>query len=191
MEIARGAIEAYERVQKGGIDAVIAEVDLKPIDGFELVTRLRQGGKGAEVPVLFITRLGDRDSVRRGFEIGAADYLVKPASGDVVAAKTRQVLSTGNKARGASGRGVSGSLSEMALPDVVQILSNGRKSGQLSIAAGGREGRILFSEGMIWDAAYGQLRGEEAFYEMLVLDDGEFTLDPSNPSRGARHHHVE
>jgi hypothetical protein len=32
---------------------------------------------------------------------------------------------------------------------------------------------------MIWDATYGQLRGEDAFYEMLVLDEGEFTLDPS------------
>jgi response regulator RpfG family c-di-GMP phosphodiesterase len=180
VDIARSAIDAYERVQKGGIDAVISEVDLSPIDGFELVARLRQGGKGAEVPVLFVTRRGDRDSVNRGFEIGAADYLVKPASGDVVAAKTRQVLSAGQKARGGGGgRGVSGSLSEMALPDVVQILSNGRKSGQLAIVANNREGRILFNEGMIWDATFGQLRGEDAFYEMLVLSDGEFTLDPS------------
>jgi response regulator RpfG family c-di-GMP phosphodiesterase len=179
VEIARSAIDAYERVQKGGIDAVISEVELAPIDGFELVTRLRQGGKGAEVPVLFVTRRGDRDSVSRGFEIGAADYVVKPASGDVVAAKTRQVLSSGSKSRGTQGRGVSGSLTEMALPDVVQILSNGRKSGQLSIVANNREGRILFNEGMIWDATYGQLRGEDAFYEMLVLDEGEFTLDPS------------
>ncbi len=32
---------------------------------------------------------------------------------------------------------------------------------------------------MVWDAAYGQLRGEDAFYAMLALDEGEFTLDPS------------
>jgi len=180
VKISRSATDAYEQIQKGEIDAVISEVDLQPIDGFELVARLRQGGPGAEIPVLFVTRRGDRDSVNKGFEIGAADYLVKPASGDVVAAKTRQVLSTGQKARaGTAGRGVSGSLSEMALPELVQILSNGRKSGQLSIVANNREGRILFNEGMIWDAAYGQLRGEDAFYKMLILDDGDFTLDPS------------
>lgn len=178
VEITRSAIEAYERVQKGGIDAVVGEVELQPIDGFELLLRLRQGGAGSSIPFLFVTRRGDRDAVNRGFEIGAADYLVKPASGDVVAAKTRQVLSAGQKSRG-PGRGVSGSLSEMGLPDVVQILANGRKSGQLSISTDDREGRITFSEGMIWDAVYGELRGEDAFYAMLVLVDGDFTLDPS------------
>jgi response regulator RpfG family c-di-GMP phosphodiesterase len=175
--IARTAIDAYERVQKGGIDAVIAEVELTPIDGFEMLLRLRQGGAGAEIPVLFVTKRGDRDGVSRGFEIGAADYLVKPASGDVVAAKVRHVLSSAQKR--AAGRGVSGSLSEMALPDVVQILSNGRKSGQLSITARGREGKIFFADGAIWDAQFGGRRGEEAFYEMLLLSDGEFMLDPS------------
>jgi len=178
VEITRSAIDAYERVQKGGIDAVVGEVELQPIDGFELLLRLRQGGAGSNVPFLFVTRRGDRDAVNRGFEIGAADYLVKPASGDVVAAKTRQVLAAGQRSRG-PGRGVSGSLSEMGLPDVVQILSNGRKSGQLTITTDTQEGRILFNEGMIWDAVYGQLRGEDAFYAMLLLVEGDFTLDPS------------
>jgi len=178
VEITRSALDAYERVQKGGIDAVVGEVELEPIDGFELLLRIRQGGVGSNVPFLFVTRRGDREAVNRGFESGAADYLVKPASGDVVAAKTRQVLAAGQKSRG-PGRGVSGSLSEMGLPDVVQILSNGRKSGQLAISSDTQEGRILFNEGMIWDAVYGELRGEDAFYAMLLLVDGDFTLDPS------------
>ncbi len=174
--ILRTATDAYERIQKRGIDALVTEVDLTPIDGFELVARLRQSPAGAELPVLFLTRRSDRDSVDRGFELGAADFLVKPASGDVVAAKMRQVLAAGQK-RG--GRGVNGSLTEMALPDVLQVLSNGRKSGRLDIASAGQKGEILFSDGAIWGARFGPRSGVEAVYAMLMLDEGDFTLDPA------------
>ena len=147
------------------------------IDGFELLMRLRQGGAATEVPVLFLTRRTDRDSVDRGFELGASDFLVKPASGEVVAAKTRQVLAAAQRRSG--GRGVSGSLTEMALPDVLQVLSNGRKSGKLEVASAGKKGEILFSEGAIWDAKFGPQRGHDAIYAMLILTTGEFVLDPA------------
>lgn len=169
--IARNTSDALRRTEEGGIDAVISEVDLQPVDGIAFLQRVRQR---SNLPVLFLTRRSDREAVSRGFEGGASDYLVKPASADVVAAKMRQVLS----AQRPVGRGVSGSLSEMSLPDVVQVLANGRKTGRLRIKSGGRSGEIDFAEGAIWDARFGDQRAHEAFYSMLLLVDGEFTLDP-------------
>jgi len=61
----------------------------------------------------------------------------------------------------------------------VQILFHGRKSGKLSIIADGKRGEILFSEGMIFDASFGEHQREEAFYEMLRLRSGDFELDPN------------
>ncbi|MEM9196074.1 MAG: HD domain-containing phosphohydrolase, partial [Myxococcota bacterium] len=173
--IARSANDAESRLSQGGIDALLTEVELAPFDGFELAKRAR--GINRDLPILFLTRRSDRETVDRGFEIGAADFVVKPASPDVVAAKMRQILSS--PARRGAARGVSGSLSEMSLPDVVQILSNGRKSGQLEIRAEGQKGLIMFSEGAIWNASFGSHEGEEGFYAMLLLVDGEFTLDLS------------
>ena len=169
--IARNASDALTRIGQGGVDAIVSEVDLKPMDGFALLDEAR---KRSDAPVLFLTRRSDRETVARGFERGAADFLVKPASADVVAAKAQQILS----AQRPKSRGVSGQLSEMSLPDVVQVLSNGRKSGRLRIQSGGRTGEIDFSEGAIWDARYGNQQGEEAFYGMLLLSEGEFALDP-------------
>lgn len=184
--IARSATDALRRVEEGGIDAVVSEVDLTPIDGFVLLERLRQ--KIPDLPFLFLTRRSDREAVSRGFELGASDFLVKPASADVVAAKTRQILS----AQRPRGRGVSGSLSEMSLPDVVQILSNGRKSGKLELRSSGRAGDIDFVDGAIWDAKLGNLRGEEAVYAMLLLTDGDFVLDPQfRASQRVVHHSTE
>ncbi len=126
---------------------------------------------------VFLSKRTESDMVSRGFQLGASDYITKPASPDVVALKIRQVLE-GNK-RKRSGRGVSGSLEEMGLPDVVQILYHGRKSGKLSIMSGGKRGEILFSEGQIFNATFGQKEREEAFYDMLSLTTGEFELDPN------------
>lgn len=171
--IVRGASHAFERIEAGGIDVVITEVDLPVSDGFEFIRELR-GGEHQDIPVIFVTRRGDRSSVTRGFELGAADYVVKPAPADVVVAKARLILS-----RRARARGVSGSLAEMALPDVIQILAHGRKSGRLAIRSRGKKGDVWFKEGQVLDAQFKGVRGAEAFYAMMAVNDGDFQLDPS------------
>jgi DNA-binding response OmpR family regulator len=175
--LCRTAEQAYKRYQQGGIDAVICEVDLTPHDGFTLVDYIRKSRTGADLPVFFLTRRADRASVDRGFQLGAVDYIIKPAAPDVVVAKARNALSKAVRQRGA--RGVSGSLREMPLPDVLQVLSRTRKTGLLKVSSGGYVGEIQFGNGAIHNASYRQLRGEHAVYSLLALSDGEFALDPS------------
>ncbi len=72
----------------------------------------------------------------------------------------------------------------MSLPDIVQVLTSGRKSGSLGIRAGAESGAIHLADGDVVDAAWGKIRGEEAFYAMLKLSDGDFALDPSFVPQG-------
>lgn len=171
------AKQAVERYNEGGVDAVITEVDLEPHDGFQLVAHLRKLKNGQDLPVLFVTRRSDRASVDKGFKLGAADYIIKPAAPDVVVAKARNALQKSVRLKGP--RGIAGSLSEMSLPDVLQVISRTRKSGLLKIAAGGYVGEIHLGEGEIYNAMFMHLRGEEAVYMMVTLSNGEFSLDPS------------
>jgi len=188
--LCRTAEQAYKRYQQGGIDAVITEVDLTPHDGFTLVEYIRKGRGGADLPVFFLTRRADRVSVDRGFQLGAVDYIIKPAAPDVVVAKARNVLSKAVRQRGA--RGVSGSLREMPLPDVLQVLSRTKKTGLLKVSSGGYAGEIQFGNGSIYNASYRHLRAENAVYSLLALADGEFSLDPGfTPSSRAIHNSTE
>jgi hypothetical protein len=66
----------------------------------------------------------------------------------------------------------------MALPDLLQILANGRKSGILKVSCGASQGELMFEDGSIHDARYGDLVGAEAVYGVLRLTDGDFTLEP-------------
>jgi putative nucleotidyltransferase with HDIG domain len=173
--ICRGSIEA-ENELANDLDVVISEVDLRPASGFDVLQKARAAGN--EVPWIFHSKQADSDVVQRGFDLGADDFITKPASPDLVALKVSRVLNGAGRAKKKTG-GVSGSLTEMALPDVVQILFHGRKSGKLAITAQGRRGEILFCDGMIFDATFGEHAREEAFYEMVKLRDGDFELDPN------------
>jgi response regulator RpfG family c-di-GMP phosphodiesterase len=175
--LCRTAEQAYKRFQEGGVDALITEVELAPHDGFTLVSYVRRSRPGADLPVIFLTRRGDRASVDRGFELGAVDYIIKPASPDVVVAKARNVLQKAVRQRGL--RGVSGSLKEMPLPDVLQVLSRTKKSGLLKISSSGYAGEIHFGGGEIYNAMFQSFRAQEALYALLALTDGEFALDPA------------
>ncbi len=179
--IARNAADARKLLESQDVDLIVSEVDLTPHDGFTLLEQLRSFQKTSAVPFIFLTRRADRESVQRGFALGGADYLVKPTSADVVVAKVRQLLEAAaakGAAKQGTSRGVSGSLTEMSLPDVVQILAYGRKSGQLRVSSKGQSGEVQFLEGQIHHATFGADRGDEAFYKMLALTAGEFALDP-------------
>jgi response regulator RpfG family c-di-GMP phosphodiesterase len=173
--IARNSLDADKELSNE-FDVVISEVDLKPVSGFELLKKLRAAGN--ETPFIFHSKSAEGDAVQRGFELGADDFITKPASPDLVALKVARALDGAGRRKKKTG-GVSGSLSEMALPDVVQILFHGRKSGKLTIAAEGRKGEILFADGMIFDARFGDALHEEAFYAMVKLRTGDFELDPN------------
>ena len=77
-----------------------------------------------------------------------------------------------------------GSIQESTLSDVVQFLSGSRKTGRLQIQAQDtdREGGIAFVDGSVVHAAVDELVGEEAFFELMVWDEGQFTFEPDAPS---------
>ena len=158
-------------------DVVVSEMHLSDGQGFDLLRRMRESSH-AQVPLMFVTSERAQSSVNRGLELGAADYVVKPASAAVVAAKASRIISD-SRTKKPGGRGVSGSLQEMALPDVIQILANGRKSGLLKVRGGTLQGELMFQDGSIHDARFGDLAGAEAVYGILRLMEGDFALEPS------------
>lgn len=71
-----------------------------------------------------------------------------------------------------------GSLSELSLPDVIQMVSVSGKTGVFSVTRNDEIGRIYLRSGQIVDAVVGALRGDNAVYEMAIWSEGEFTFNP-------------
>ena len=75
-----------------------------------------------------------------------------------------------------------GSLAELSLPDVIQLVSVSGKTGAFHIVRDGDSGRIYLRDGQIVDAVVANLRGEHAVYEMAIWSSGEFSFTPGEES---------
>ncbi len=179
VKTARSVEQALKILGEGTTDLVVSEIELGSGDGLALLSEARKQSWGKDVAWVIYSRRQERTVAQKAFELGVLDYVGKPASADVLVAKLKALLDKASGASQRTTRGVSGSLREMGLPDMVQVLFHGRKSGRLQIRAPNGTGEIHFAEGSVVDAIWADLRGETAFYAMLKFTDGDFALDPS------------
>ncbi len=176
VSIERSIKGALRSLDTDGYDVVVSEINLADGQGFELLELMRNNGH-TQMPLMFVSSDRAQSSVNRGLELGAADYVVKPTSAAVIAAKAGRMIAN-SRTQKPGPRGISGSLQEMALPDLIQMIANGRKNGILRVRNGASQGELMFQDGSIHDARFGELSKAEAVYELLRLTDGDFTLEP-------------
>ena len=81
--------EGLARVRAGGFDAVILDVMLPSLDGFEVCREIR---KFSRVPVVMLTARADTIDLVVGLESGADDYVKKPFEVPELIARLRAVL---------------------------------------------------------------------------------------------------
>ena len=77
-DIARSGEQALEAVHHCLPDAIVLDVNMVDLDGFEVLKRLRGNLNTKRIPVLLLTARGQQDDIARGFECGADNYVVKP-----------------------------------------------------------------------------------------------------------------
>jgi hypothetical protein len=70
-----------------------------------------------------------------------------------------------------------GSLAELHLPDIIQLVSVSGKTGVFHLTEGPQKGEIFLQEGRIVHAELGPLVGEEAVYALATWKQGEFRFD--------------
>lgn len=58
-------------------DLVLLDIILPKLDGFAVLEALKHDPATQSTPVILLTNLSQRDEVKRGLELGAADYLIK------------------------------------------------------------------------------------------------------------------
>ncbi len=88
VETANDGVSGLEAVKNGDFGAVILDVMMPQMDGFEVLKRIRSF---SNVPVLMLTALGDESDRIVGLEIGADDYLPKTFSTRELLARLRAV----------------------------------------------------------------------------------------------------
>lgn len=78
LALAGSGAEALDCVAGLTPDLILLDVVMPDMDGFQVCQRLRADARLAEVPVIMVTALHDRDSRIQGIEVGADDFISKP-----------------------------------------------------------------------------------------------------------------
>ena len=72
-----------------------------------------------------------------------------------------------------------GSLKELPLPDIIQLMSVSGKTGKFTLERGSDRGFIYLKNGQMFHALLNDLVGEEAIYALAIWNEGDFLFTPS------------
>ncbi|MDO8573037.1 MAG: response regulator [bacterium] len=76
-EIAIGGEEGVSRAREVSPDLIVLDILMPGIDGFQVLEMLKNEPALAGIPVIVLSNLSQEDDVKKGYALGAVDYLVK------------------------------------------------------------------------------------------------------------------
>ena len=82
--VTKNGHEAVACAEKFLPTVIVLDIVMEGMDGYEVLTRLKQNEKTKDIPVIFATVLMRDEDEAKGLALGAADYIVKPFSPHIV-----------------------------------------------------------------------------------------------------------
>jgi DNA-binding response OmpR family regulator len=181
---ASDGLDALAKLDVSTPDLVLTDTRLPKLDGYALVRKLKEKPEWAGIPVVFLTSQKSVEDKIRGLELGVEDYLTKPifvrellARVNLLLARRTQENIAQTRGTGAGRTTFSGSITDMAVVDLLQTFEVSRKSGVVHLMSGAQEAHVHFREGKVVDADLGRLRGEEAIYRALIWNEAQFEVE--------------
>ena len=88
--------ESLEQIRRESFDLVLLDLMLPDGNGYSVCTAIK---READIPVIFLTAMGDEESVVTGFELGADDYIAKPFRPLELVSRVKNVLRRRGRSR--------------------------------------------------------------------------------------------
>ncbi|HJQ96908.1 MAG TPA: response regulator [Candidatus Polarisedimenticolaceae bacterium] len=162
-------------------DAIVSDILMPGMDGWELFEEVRRHPAGSEIPFIFLTVEGELPQRLRGLHLGADDYVTKPFAVEELHARVERLVERRGALEAARRGGdalLSGSVEHLAISDLLQILSLNGKDGTVHLDQDENEGRIDFVGGQIVHAQAGNAQGTKALFRMLGWSAATFRVLP-------------
>lgn len=84
--------EGLRLIESRRPDLMLLDLNMPSVNGFEVLKRLRGREAGVPLPVIVLTALGDEESARQSFALGATDFLNKPFTPPQLDARVRACI---------------------------------------------------------------------------------------------------
>jgi CheY-like chemotaxis protein len=166
-------------------DLALFDEGCRLLDARTFIQILRTNPRTEDIPVVLTTTSLDVDRLR-GLRLAA--HLKKPFNLDEVLGRIEHIFRRSDAAKDlkSEAQEIEGSLSQLGIPDLMQILGMNKRSGRLSLERGNERGEILVAEGRPVNSRLGRVEGEKALFRLLSWTEGTFTFAPGTPPGKAR-----
>ncbi|MCL2634144.1 MAG: ATP-binding protein [Oscillospiraceae bacterium] len=91
--------DAIETAEEFKPDIILLDVIMPDMDGYEVITALKNSERTRDIPVIFITGLDNHEAEERGLALGAVDYILKPFSSAIVKLRVKNQIDLVNQTR--------------------------------------------------------------------------------------------
>ena len=88
--------EAIATAEREAPDLILLDVMMPGMNGFEVCRRLKASARTKNIPVVFLTALGEEKDVEEGLALGGDGYVVKPFNAVMLAAQISELLTAGS-----------------------------------------------------------------------------------------------
>jgi len=78
---------AIAKAKAHKFDLILLDIVLPDVDGYEVCTHLKSNQQTQDIPIIFLTAKKEKDSIVKGFQVGAVDYIPKPFSREELLAR--------------------------------------------------------------------------------------------------------
>lgn len=85
-------VRALRFLEKEKPDLILLDIRMAPKDGFETLREIRSIPDRADIPVIMLTGVEDKESVLEGIKLGVCDYVLKPFTPDDLLERIQQAL---------------------------------------------------------------------------------------------------
>ena len=82
--------DALRHVARDTFDLILTDINMPDINGLELIAYVKRNPRTRDVPLFVVSSEGSEQDRRRGLELGATEYLVKPFEPDALCALVRR-----------------------------------------------------------------------------------------------------
>jgi len=70
-------VEGFTKLKEGSFDAVVSDIEMPRMNGFDLTAKIRTDRDASNIPVVLVTSLSKREDKERGIDVGANAYIIK------------------------------------------------------------------------------------------------------------------
>lgn len=167
--------------------AILCATNLREMGAFEISRILHADAKTSQIPIIAMGE-GEEQALMEAYRAGCDDYVDRRLGPESIASQVRTFLRSRTEGfqptqmLESADTALSGNLSHLDLPGVVQMLVHSRQTGALHVNSHELDGILFFSAGEVSHAETGELVGDDAVVHIVQncnrAEDGVYKFVP-------------